>query len=137
MPPSPCTASMQMPQMSSLNAARSAFTSSKGTKTTSGISGAKGLAVFQLVRGGDRAHGATVEGVLQRDEACAHRLALGTHHAGVGACQLQRGLPRFGAAVTEEDAVHAGDLGQLDCQRGGAIVVEEVRRVQQASQPAR
>ena len=84
-----------------------------------------------VVRGRDRAHGAAVEGVFHRDEARANRLSFVAEQAGMRACQLQRGLPRFGAAVTEEDAVHACDLRQLECKRGGAVMVEEVRSMQQ------
>ena len=56
------------------------------------------LAILLLVRRCDRAHGAAVEAVLDREKLCADALAFGAQKSGVGASQLQRGLPGFGAA---------------------------------------
>ena len=44
----------------------------------------------------------------------------------MGAGELQRGLPGFGAAVAEEDAIEAGDLGEAQGEFGGVLVIEEV-----------
>ena len=64
-------------------------------------------------------------------------LAFGAEQAGVGAGELERGLPGLGAGVAEEDAVHAADLGQAQGELGGVLVVEEVRGVDEAACPAR
>jgi hypothetical protein len=47
----------------------------------------------------------------------------------VGAGELERGLPGFGAGVAEEDAVEAGDLGETKGEFGGAAVVEKIAGV--------
>ena len=83
-----------------------------------GHDGREGLAVLRLVRGRDGAQGAAVEAVLEREELCADLLAFAAQQAGVGAGELQRGLPGFGAAVAEEDAVEAADLGQAQGEFG-------------------
>ncbi len=58
-------------------------------------------------------------------------LALGAEASGVGASEFQRGLPGFGAAVAEEDAVEAAHLSEAQSEVGGVLVEEEVRRVEQ------
>ena len=40
---------------------------------------------------------------------------------GVGAGELERGFPGFGAGVAEEDAVEAGDLGEAQGELGGVL----------------
>ena len=97
-----------------------------------GHDGREGLAVLFFVGGGDGAHGAAVEAVFEGEEACADVRAFGAEEAGVGAGELERGLPGFGAAVAEEDAVEAADLGEAEGELGGVLVEEEVRGVQQA-----
>ena len=56
----------------------------------------------------------------------------GAKTAGVGAGKLEGSLPGFGAAVAEEDAVEAADLGEAKGEFGGVLVEEEVRGVEQA-----
>ena len=68
--------------------------------------------------------------VLECDEFCADGLAFRAQQAGVGAGELQRGFPGFGAGVAEEGAVEAGDFGEAERELyGGASVVEEVAGV--------
>ena len=121
-----------MAQTSEENFARRSATSLKRTNSTPGITGAKGSRYFSLCGGGDRAHGAAVKAVLEREELRADVSCLRAEEAGVGAGQLQRGLPGFGAAVGEEDAVHAADLGEAQGEFGGVLVEEEVRGVDEA-----
>ena len=97
-----------------------------------GHDGFEGLAILLLVRGGDRAHGAAVEAVFEGEEFCADVAAFGAETAGVGAREFERGLPCFGAAVAEEDAVEAADLGEAEGELGGVLVEEEVRGVDEA-----
>ena len=47
----------------------------------------------------------------------------------MGARQLQRAFPGFGAGVGEEDAVEAGALGEAQREFGLTLVIEEVRGV--------
>ena len=101
----------------------------EGDELDVGHDGLEGLAVGGLVRGGDGAHGAAVEAVLEREELRADALAFGAEQAGVRAGELERGLPGFGAGVGEEDAVEAGDLGEAEGELGGVRMVEEVARV--------
>ena len=94
-----------------------------------GNDGRKGLAVLGLVGGGDGAEGAAVEALLEGEELGADLLAFAAQQAGVGARQLERALPGFGAGVGEEDAVEAGALGEAQRELGLALVVVEVRGV--------
>ena len=55
----------------------------------------------------------------------------------MGAGELQRSLPCFGAAVAEEDAVEAGDLGEAEGEFRGVLVEEEVRGVEELLRLAR
>ena len=89
------------------------------------------------MRGGDGAHGAAVEAVVEGEELCADVLAFGAQQAGVGAGELERSLPGFGAAVAEEDAVEAADLGEAEGEFGGVLVEEEVRGVEEALRSVR
>ena len=57
--------------------------------------------------------------------------ALGAQASGVGAGELERGLPGLGAAVAEEDAIEAADLGQAEGEFGGVLVEEEVGGVEE------
>ena len=77
--------------------------------------------------------------VFKREELGADGLAClpRAEHAGVGARELQRGFPGFGAGVAEEDAVEAGDFGEAKRELRGVGVVEEVAGVDEASAPAR
>ncbi len=52
--------------------------------------------------------------------------------AGVGACEFQRCLPGFGAAVAKEDAVEAADLGEAEGEFGGVLVEVEIGGVDEA-----
>ena len=48
-----------------------------GMNSTPGMRGAKGCAVGELMGGGDGAHGAAVEAVVEREEAGAEVAAFG------------------------------------------------------------
>ncbi len=96
-----------------------------------GHDGREGGAVGKLLGGGDRAHGAAVEAVLEGKEAGAECAAVGVGRHGMGAGELERGLPGLGAAVAEEDAVEAADLGEAEGKLGGALVEEEVRGMEE------
>jgi len=67
-----------------------------------------------------------VEAVLKGEKARADLAACGAEPASVGAGEFECGLPGFGAAIGEEDAVEAGDLGEAEGELGGAFVEEEV-----------
>jgi hypothetical protein len=111
--------SMQMAQTSFEKLARRSATSLKRTKSTPGMTGAKGSRYFSLcvvatepmVRPWKlfRAPGNLVPTLPF--------LPL-RFSAGVRARQLQRSLPRLGAGVAEEDAVQPADLGQAQRQLG-------------------
>src|SRR6266702_4527794 len=92
----------------------------------------KRLAILLLVRGSNRADGAAVETLLDRDESRTDVLALRTQDAGVCACQLQRSLPGFGTGVAEEYPVESAHLGQPDSEFRCVLVIVEVRGMQQA-----
>ena len=120
-----------MAQTSLENAARRAATSLKGTKSTPGMTGAKGSRYLSLCV-------VATEPMVRPWKLCSSArnfvpmlLAFGTQHESVGAGELQRGLPGFGAGVAEEDAVEAGEFGEAQGELGGAAVVEEVAGVQQ------
>ncbi len=66
--------------------------------------GIEALAIFRLAGERERAHGASMEGVLQRDHDALLRAACGV--AG-SAHQLQRAFDRLGAAVGEKGAVQS------------------------------
>ena len=87
------------------------------------------LAVLRLVRRRHRAEGAAVKALLQRQKLRADLLAFAAQQAGMGARQLQRAFPRFGAGVGEEDAIQPGALGQPQRQFRLTLVIEEVRGV--------
>ena len=72
-----------------------------------------------------------MEAVFEGEEAGAECAALGVGGGGEGAGELERGLPGLGAAVAEEDAVEAADLGETEGEFGGALVEEEVRGVEE------
>ncbi len=76
MPPSPWMGSMQMPQTSLENFARRSATSLKRTNSTPGMTGMKGSRYFSLCGGGDGAHRAAVEAVVEGEELCADVAAL-------------------------------------------------------------
>src|ERR1700723_1930433 len=76
-----------------------------------GHDGGEGLAIFFLVRGCDRTHGASVEAVFEGEKLCADVSAFGAETPGVSASELKRRLPCFRAAVGEEDSVEAADFG--------------------------
>ena len=84
------------------------------------------LAVLGLAGQGERAHGASVEGVVQR-----HHDALPGPAVGVAgsAHQLERAFDGLGAAVGEERAVQAGLGAQLLGQQPLVLVVVEVGNV--------
>ncbi len=65
----------------------------------------KWFAILLLVRGRDRAHGASVEAVFEGEKLCSQRLAFAALQSGIGAGQLQSCFPCLGAAVAEEGAV--------------------------------
>ncbi len=120
---------MAMPQTSVLKAARRAATSLKGMNSTSGMTGAKGSRYWRLCV-------VATEPMVRPWKLCSRArnfvpicLAFGAQQTGVGAGELERGLPGFGAGVAEEDAVEAGDLGEAEGELGGAGVVDEVRGV--------
>ena len=98
-------------------------------KLDAGNDGAERLAVFGFIGGGHGAEGAAVEALLQGEKLCADRLAFAAQQAGVGAGQLERAFPGFGAGVGEEDAVEAGALGEAQRQFRLALVIVEVRGV--------
>ena len=70
--------------------------------------------------------------MLEREEFCADIAAFGAQTSGVSAGELERGLPCFGAAIGEEDAIEAADLGEANSQFGGVLVEEEVGGVDEA-----
>ncbi len=87
------------------------------------------LAILGLVGGRDGAEGAAVEALLEREKLRADRFAFAAQQAGMGARQLQRAFPGFGAGVGEEDAIQAGALGEPQRKLRLALVIEEVRGV--------
>ncbi len=93
----------------------------EGNEFDAGHDGGEGLAVGGLVGRGDGAHGAAVEAVFEGEDLGADLFAFGAEQAGVGAGELERGLPGFGAGVAEEDAVEAGDLGEALGEFGGVL----------------
>ena len=86
----------------------------------------EGLAVLVFPGGGDRAHGAAVEAVFEREELCAERRALFALQLCPGTGELERGFVGFGAAVGEEGAIHPGGFGEAQREGGLALVVIEV-----------
>ena len=94
-----------------------------------GNDGSEGLAVLRLVGCRDGAEGAAVEALLERKKLGADGLAFAAQQAGMGAGEFQRAFPGFGAGVGKEDAVEAGTLGETQSELGLALVIEEVRRV--------
>ncbi len=97
-----------------------------------GHDGHERFAVFFLRGGGDGAHGAAVEAVLEGEELGADGAAFGAETTGVGASEFERGLPGFGAAVSEEDAVKSADLSETKREFGCVLVEEEVRGMDEA-----
>ncbi len=81
------------------------------------------LAVFRLAGEGQRAHGAAVERIIERDD---DRLLRTAHRVPGSAHQLQRALNRLGAAVGEEGAIHPRRVAQLLGQQSLILVVIEV-----------
>ncbi len=96
-----------------------------------GNDGREGLAVLGLVCGGHGAEGAAVKALLEGEKLGADVRAFAAQEAGVGARQLERALPGFGAGVGEEGAVEAGALGEAQREFRLALVIEEVRGVDQ------
>ena len=62
----------------------------------------KRMPIFFLPRGGQRAKGAAMKGILQRQQTPLGFVAVVVLGAGKGARQLERAFPGFGAAVAEE-----------------------------------
>ena len=102
-----------------------------------GNDGAEWLAILGLVGRGHGAEGAAVEALLEGKKLRADVRAFAAQQAGIGARQLERALPGFGAGVGEEDAVEAGALGEAQRQFRLALVIEEVRRVDERAALAR
>src|SRR5258708_3726860 len=90
-------------------------------------------AILLLVRGCDRAHRAAVEAVLEREKFRAELLAVGSHTQSVRAGELQRCLPCLSTAVAEKHPIKAADLRQAEREVRCALMVVEVRCMQQAS----
>ena len=112
MPPSPWMVSMQTPQTSVGELLAKVFDIVEAHEVDLGHDGCEGHAVHELVGGRDRAYGASVEAVFEREKAGAELAAFGAVLFRVGAGELERGLPGLGAGVAEEDAVESADLGE-------------------------
>ena len=84
------------------------------------------LAVLGLAGEGERAHGASVERVVQRDHDALLRPAGGVTGS---AHQLQRAFDGLGAAVGEERAVQSGLGAELLGQQSLVLVVVQVGNV--------
>jgi hypothetical protein len=74
-----------------------------------------------------------VKAVFEGEKFCADVAAFGAQTASVGASKLERCLPRFGAAVAEEDPVKAADLYEAEGEFGSMLVEEEVRGMDEAA----
>ncbi len=86
-------------------------------------------AVLRLAGHGERAHGAAVEAVLERDQLGALRARLGDHL--IAARELQRGFVGLGAGVAKEDApLERAALERLGQTHLGLEIIE-IRRVHQ------
>ena len=70
-----------------------------------------------------------MEALLEGEKLCADGLAFCPQQAGVSAGKLERALPCFSAGVGEEDAIEAGAFGKAQSEFGLALVIEEVRSV--------
>ena len=92
------------------------------------------MPIFFLSSGGQRAKGAAVKRILQRQQTPLGFVAVAVLGAGKGAGHLERAFPGLGAAVAEESLVQAGDPGQPLRQLGLELVEEQIRHV---NQPAR
>ncbi len=79
----------------------------EGDELDAGDQGIEGLAVLGFVGGRDRAHGAAMEAMLEREDLGSDGATLGAEEFGVDAGELERRLPGLGARVAEEDAIEA------------------------------
>ena len=122
MPPSPWINSMTMPAVRSLKAASSAGISFIGTNLTPGIKRLEILAVLGLAGDGERAQGAAVKRVVERDDL----ELLGMDGAAVGVHHLERAFDGLRAGVGEEGALEAADFDEAFGQRALILVVVEV-----------
>jgi len=73
-----------------------------------------------------------MEALLQCKELRSDLRALAAPEAGIGARQLERALPSFSTRIGEEGAVEAGALSEAQRKLGLALVIVEVRRVDEA-----
>ena len=87
------------------------------------------LAVLLLIGGGYGAKGAAVEALLEGKKLCADIGAFAAPESGIGAGKLERAFPGFRASVGEEGAIEAGALGETQSELRLALVIEEVRSV--------
>ena len=100
-------------------------------KFDSGRQRREGFAVFLLVGGRKRAHGAPMKAVVEGEKTTADRVALALPQPGIGARQFKRSFPRLGSAVAEESAVQSGSLRQAQRQFGLALMEIEIGDVHQ------
>ena len=106
----------------------------EGDKPDSRHQRRKGMPIFFLPGGGQRAEGAAMKGILQRQQTPLGFVAVAVLGAGKGASQLERAFPGLGAAVAEKCFVQTGDLGQPLRQFRLELVEKQIRHV---NQPAR
>ena len=129
MPPSPWMDSTRIAQTSLENFGAKIGDIVETNKLHAGNDWSEGLAVLGFVGGRHRAEGAAVEALLQGEKLCPDLPAFAAQQAGMGARQLHCAFPGLGAGVGEKHAIEAGALGEAQRQLGLALVIEEVRGV--------
>jgi len=90
---------------------------------------AETFAVLGRTRQSDRAHGSSVKGILEGDDAVTLRLVFRIEPA---SSELQHRFVGFGARVAEEGAIHARALTKLVGESNVLRIEEVVRHVHQS-----